>query len=92
MELASTNPAPIFDDPGSDAYLQGSDIKGRESGQRFESADSFLDFVTKRWTERWVTTDIWDRSFLEKLLIRPFVLLISVDAPVGLRWQRFRER
>jgi dCMP deaminase len=69
-----------------------SGIGGRASGHSFESVDSFMDFVTKRWTERWVTTDIWDRSVLDKLLIRPFFLLVSVDAPVSLRWRRFRER
>jgi dCMP deaminase len=51
-----------------------------------------LDFVTLRWRERWVTTDIWDDRVVDALLRRPFFLLISVDAPVSVRWQRFKDR
>lgn len=39
-----------------------------------------------------MTTDIWDDSVVDALLRRPFFLLISVDAPVSVRWQRFRDR
>ena len=48
--------------------------------------------MTKRWQERWVTTDIWDEGILDVLSRRPFFLLISVDAPVSLRWERFKNR
>ncbi|MCJ1406099.1 Deoxycytidine monophosphate (dCMP) deaminase [Ptychographa xylographoides] len=58
----------------------------------FSTIDSLLEFVTKHWQQRWVTTDIWDENVLESLLRRPFFLLVSVDAPVSLRWQRFKER
>ncbi|CRG84662.1 dCMP deaminase [Talaromyces islandicus] len=92
LELTKSNPAPVSGDSENDTYLQESAIGDCAKGHRFESTDTFVDFVTKRWTERWVTTDIWDRSLLDKLLIRPFFLLVSVDAPVNLRWQRFRQR
>ncbi len=58
----------------------------------FEDAGSLLDFVTTRWRERWVTTSVWDESVLDVLLQRPFFLLVSVDAPVSVRWSRFRAR
>lgn len=58
----------------------------------FPDVDALLDFVTLRWSERWVTTDIWDGQVVDALLRRPFFLLVSVDAPVSVRWQRFRER
>lgn len=58
----------------------------------FDSVDSLLEFVTKRWRERWVITDIWDSNIVDRLLVRPFFLLVSVDAPVSIRWQRFRNR
>jgi len=58
----------------------------------FADVDSLLDFVTKRWQERWVTTDIWDESVLDALLRRPFFLLVSIDAPVSVRWERFKAR
>lgn len=58
----------------------------------FESVDLLLDFVTKRWQEHWVTTDIWDGAILDHLIQRPFFLLVSVDAPVSLRWKRYTDR
>lgn len=58
----------------------------------FDTADSLLDFATKRWQERWVTTDIANGETLDRFLLRPFFLLVSVDAPVSLRWKRFSDR
>lgn len=58
----------------------------------FTNVDALLEFVTKHWKQRWITTDIWNEQVLENLLRRPFFILVSVDAPVSLRWQRFRER
>lgn len=39
-----------------------------------------------------MTTDIWDDKVVDALLRRPFFLLVSVDAPVSVRWQRFKHR
>lgn len=58
----------------------------------FADADALLDFVTLRWREHWVTTDIWDDAVVDALLRRPFFLLVSVDAPVSVRWKRFVDR
>lgn len=58
----------------------------------FYNVDSLLEFVTLRWRENWVTTDIWDDKVVDALLRRPFFLLVSVDAPVSVRWQRFKNR
>ncbi|KAL4912126.1 cytidine deaminase-like protein [Aspergillus aurantiobrunneus] len=59
---------------------------------QFETVGLLLDFATKRWQEHWVTTHIWDASTLDRFLQRPFFLLVSVDAPVSLRWKRFADR
>jgi len=61
-------------------------------GLTFPDVDALLDFVTKRWREHWVLTDVSDEVTLEMLLRRPFFLLINVDAPVGLRYRRFTDR
>ncbi|KAK8227667.1 cytidine deaminase-like protein [Phyllosticta capitalensis] len=58
----------------------------------FPNVNGLLEFVTKRWRERWVTTDIWDEAIVDALLRRPFFLLVSVDAPVSVRWERFKAR
>lgn len=67
------------------------DQKGTR-GLAFPDVESLLEFVTKRWREHWVITDIYDEATLEMLLRRPFFLLLNVDAPVGVRYQRFSER
>lgn len=64
----------------------------QESKYSFTTVDLLLDFVTMRWHERWVLADIWDENVLEVLSRRPFFLLVSIDAPVTLRWNRFKER
>ena len=58
----------------------------------FADAYSLLEYVTQRWQQRWVTTDVWNEVSLELFLRRPFFLLISVDAPVSLRWKRLKEK
>jgi dCMP deaminase len=58
----------------------------------FDTTEDLLDFVTKRWRERWVTTDIHTESILDKLLRRPFFILVSVDAPVSVRWKRWQDQ
>lgn len=58
----------------------------------FATVEELLAFVTKRWECRWVTIDIRDDQMLERLSQRPWFLLVSVDAPVMVRWERFQER
>lgn len=58
----------------------------------FPDIDALLDFVTKRWRERWVIRDISNESVLEALLRRPFFILVSVDAPVSVRWRRYKAK
>ncbi|KAI1331883.1 cytidine deaminase-like protein [Xylariaceae sp. FL0255] len=58
----------------------------------FQIADDLVDFVTKHWLSRWVTTDIHTESILDALSRRPFFILISVDAPLTTRWKRYCKR
>ena len=58
----------------------------------FDDAGSLLEYVTKHWQQRWVTTDVWNEGILEDFRKRPSFLLVSVDAPVSLRWKRVKER
>lgn len=64
-------------------------LKGEHS---FDTPDEMVEYVTKRWLQRWVTTDIYTESILDLLVRRPFFILISVDAPVSIRWKRFQNR
>lgn len=58
----------------------------------FHDIDALLDFVTKRWREKWIIRDISNESTLEALLRRPFFILVTVDAPVSVRWRRHQAR
>lgn len=64
----------------------------KPDNNRFNRIEQLVDYITKRWQQRWVTTDIWNEDILEKLLRRPSFLLVSVDAPLSLRWQRCKSR
>lgn len=69
------------------------EVKQQDAKERsFACVASLLDFVTKYWQQRWVTTDVWNENILENLLRRPSFILVSVDAPVSLRWKRLKNR
>jgi dCMP deaminase len=77
----------------SDPRLQHTNLTiNQDSRLEFDTAESLLEFATKRWQEHWITTHIWNVATLDRFLQRPFFLLVSVDAPVSLRWKRFAER
>lgn len=77
---------------GSVDFSNGSISSVSPGPQVFATADDLLAFVTKHWRERWVTTDIFNEPLLEMYTRRPFFLLISVDAPLTVRWRRFQSR
>ncbi|KAI1126328.1 cytidine deaminase-like protein [Nemania abortiva] len=62
------------------------------SSYNFTSVGALVDFVTKHWRSRWVTTDVHSEAVLDALSRRPFFILISVDAPVTVRWRRHQAR
>ncbi|KAL7801286.1 cytidine deaminase-like protein [Trichoderma aethiopicum] len=65
---------------------------GSTSSHVFSTAEELLDFVTRRWRSRFVTTDIPTEKVLDVFIRRPFFLLISIDAPLTVRWRRFQQR
>ncbi|KAF2001317.1 hypothetical protein P154DRAFT_562652 [Amniculicola lignicola CBS 123094] len=90
--LARTTGTPSVEKSASNAHVPSTHSKSSEEHLTFSTTDSLLEFVTLRWRERWVTTDIWDEQVVDSLLRRPFFLLVGVDAPVSVRWQRFKAR
>ena len=95
LHLARTASTPPVEKSATQAPLPEHDhangCQGAEDAT-FPTADALLDFVTTRWSQRWVTTDIWDESVLNSLQRRPFFILVSVDAPVSIRWERFAKK
>ncbi|KAI9688834.1 MAG: Deoxycytidine monophosphate (dCMP) deaminase [Bathelium mastoideum] len=90
ISLARAVSTPAVEKTASDVRLP--QPSAANAAHTFKDVDELLEFVTKRWQERWVTTDIWDETSLDSLLRRPFFLLVSVEAPVSVRWQRFRNK
>ncbi|KAL7926173.1 cytidine deaminase-like protein [Trichoderma austrokoningii] len=79
------------EDPSS---VEGAISKNNETSPShvFTTAEELLDFVTRQWRSRFVTTDIPTEQVLDVFIRRPFFLLISIDAPLTLRWRRFQQR
>ena len=52
-------------------------------------AQAFLDCATERWTTHFVTTDLGtDPKIVDAFRKRPWVLLVSVEAPLSVRYKR----
>lgn len=60
--------------------------------QTFSTPEDLLDFATKHWQENFVTTSIHNEKCVDVLSRRPLFVLVHVDSPISLRWQRFRSR
>lgn len=58
----------------------------------FSTPEDLLEFVTAHWNKRWVTTALPSEAVLDLYARRPFFLLISVDAPLTVRWKRYLAR
>ncbi|KAF4124329.1 dCMP deaminase [Geosmithia morbida] len=69
-----------------------SDAGSSASPSVFDDPEALLDHVTARWQMRFVTTDLPDESVVDVYSRRPFFLLISIDAPLTVRWRRFLRR
>ena len=66
--------APLDSDPSSSLH--------------FDSSSDFLDHVTRSWRRNYVTTDLTHRAKLEEFSKRPFVAVVAIDAPLGVRYRR----
>ena len=91
VRLRLTPPSPTSDLLNARAIVTGS-AANRSEDYLFDTVDQLVEFITKRWQQLWVTTEVWNEDILEKLLRRPSFLLVSVDAPLSLRWQRCKSR
>lgn len=79
------------DRPTRSNYNYSRETAASHGELRFDSADELVDYVTKRWRDHFVV-DIQDLSTLEVLARRPFFLHIAVDAPLLIRYDRYKQR
>lgn len=66
-------------------------VKARQR-LRFSTPADMLAHITRHWTEHFVTMDLGTRALLAPFMRRPFFMLISVDAPILLRYRRARTK
>ncbi|GAA5855784.1 hypothetical protein JCM8547_000355 [Rhodosporidiobolus lusitaniae] len=57
----------------------------------FTASSDFLDHATRFWRRDFVTTDLVSKSKLAEFVKRPFVAVVAVDAPLGVRFRRAAE-
>ncbi|KAL0240259.1 hypothetical protein I308_106809 [Cryptococcus tetragattii IND107] len=58
----------------------------------FANVPDLLDHVTRNWLSHFVTTDLRTYEEIDLFLKRPFFLLVSVDGPLRVRFERERAR
>ena len=54
----------------------------------FESSSAFLTHATLNWRRNYVTMDLREQSQLQEFLKRPFVVVVSILAPIQTRFRR----
>ncbi|KAJ3002378.1 hypothetical protein NUW54_g5875 [Trametes sanguinea] len=79
--------------PASSSLPSPAPIPEPEQGQPlwFHKPGDLLAHVTRNWRTHFVTTDLDTLDVLNEFLTRPFVLVVSVDAPLLTRYQRSLE-
>lgn len=67
-------------------------LEGRAGSIPFSNVPDLFEYATKHWQSNLVTVSIHDESTVDALSHRPFFILVHVDAPISIRWQRFKDR
>ena len=71
------------------SFIELAIIDGEPQSQHeFHSAAQVLDYVMHQWRNNFVLTGLENAHDWEVLLKRPFFLMIAVECPVGLRFER----
>lgn len=91
-KLRTSRANPILEHTGTLEVHGFTEPIGDPSDHKFVGVESVANFVTKRWKERWVTTELYDVREIEVLLRRPFFTLLSIDAPILKRFERFADQ
>ncbi|KAI9088751.1 cytidine deaminase-like protein [Phlyctochytrium arcticum] len=63
-----------------------------KSGLVFQSVTALITYVTSRWSESFVLMSLERPSDWDLIGKRPFALLVTVDAPVTVRFKRYSQK
>lgn len=94
LTLRRTAETPSVEKSASEAHVPSQQLSNGHGpdAQSFSNVDDLLDYATTHWQSHFVTTDIHSEAVVDALFRRPFFILVHVDAPISVRWQRFRDR
>lgn len=76
----------------SDIETDGNIYTSSMEYQQFESLNELVDYVTLNWRSNFVFNNLDQIEALNIFQKRPFFLHISVDAPMNLRYQRYKAK
>jgi len=90
LTLLRTSSIPTVEKSASEAHVPNGELSN--NGSQFTSVSDLVEYATKDWQENFVTISIYDDTIVDALSRRPFFILLHVDAPISIRWQRFKDR
>lgn len=67
--------------------LSGGGSQGEQS-LYFSTSSDMLEHATRNWRMNFVTIDLDTQESLEQFVRRPFIMVVNVDAPILLRFER----
>ena len=89
LTLNSPIPADPSDGAGGETVSVASQIGGVFTRRVWSrNLREMLDHVTRDWRNHYVTSDVWSSDELREFAIRPFVLIVKLDAPILDRFKR----
>ena len=62
------------------------------SALEFDDILALDEYVSQHWQKHYVLITIDNEAVLDAILKRPYFVFVSIDAPIGVRWQRFKAR
>nr|POE47984.1 deoxycytidylate deaminase [Quercus suber] len=86
LRSAST---PAIERSASDVHVPNGEDTHHKT---FSEVAELVEFVTANWRDKFVTTSIYDEGAVDALAHRPFFVLLHIDAPISIRWHRFKDR
>lgn len=66
------------------------DLLGRPDKRTFADSTELLNYVTTNWRDDMLISNVSDLPNLDLFLKRPFVLLVTVDASLMIKFQRYK--
>lgn len=91
LTIARTTSTPSVEKSASEVHVPEANGISNQANE-FADASGLLEYATKHWQQKFVTTSIYDEAVVDVLCRRPFFVLLHIDAPISVRWQRFRDR